>query len=116
MAFSGKLSSRHVDAVSFRSSFCTNNDTAGYDGRMCKMKSPGDKRVAIPRDLSHASEAVADNEPSALQLAEPGQGIVNVVSRADIPPDGGYGWVCAACVFFINAHTWGINSVRGMSS
>lgn len=30
----------------------------------------------------------------------------------DVPPDGGYGWVCVACVFWINAHTWGINSVR----
>lgn len=29
----------------------------------------------------------------------------------DVPPDGGYGWVCVACVFWINAHTWGINSV-----
>lgn len=29
----------------------------------------------------------------------------------DAPPDGGYGWVCTGCNFFINAHTWGINSV-----
>ena len=29
----------------------------------------------------------------------------------DVPPDGGYGWVCTACVFLINAHTWGVNSV-----
>lgn len=29
----------------------------------------------------------------------------------DVPPNGGYGWVCVACVFWINAHTWGINSV-----
>jgi hypothetical protein len=29
----------------------------------------------------------------------------------DEPPDGGYGWVCVACVFLINAHTWGVNSV-----
>lgn len=29
----------------------------------------------------------------------------------DLPPDGGYGWVCVASVFWINAHTWGINSV-----
>jgi hypothetical protein len=29
----------------------------------------------------------------------------------DVPPDGGYGWVCVACVFIINAHTWGVNSV-----
>lgn len=32
--------------------------------------------------------------------------------KRDLPPDGGYGWVCVACVFWINAHTWGINSVR----
>jgi hypothetical protein len=30
----------------------------------------------------------------------------------DVPPDGGYGWVCVASTFWINAHTWGINSVR----
>jgi MFS family permease len=29
----------------------------------------------------------------------------------DIPPDGGYGWVCVACCFIMNAHTWGVNSV-----
>ena len=28
-----------------------------------------------------------------------------------VPPNGGYGWVCVVCVFFINAHTWGINFV-----
>ncbi len=32
----------------------------------------------------------------------------------DEPPDGGYGWVCVACTFFINAHTWGINSSYGI--
>lgn len=31
---------------------------------------------------------------------------------ADQPPNGGYGWVCVICVALINAHTWGINSVR----
>jgi len=30
----------------------------------------------------------------------------------DVPPDGGYGWVCVACVFLMQAHTWGLNSVR----
>lgn len=31
----------------------------------------------------------------------------------DVPPDGGYGWVCVACCFTVNAMTWGVNSVRG---
>ncbi|RFU32843.1 hypothetical protein B7463_g3501, partial [Scytalidium lignicola] len=30
--------------------------------------------------------------------------------QEDIPPNGGYGWVCTLGVFLINAHTWGINS------
>ncbi len=33
---------------------------------------------------------------------------------ADVPPDGGYGWVCVACVFLINGHTWGVNSSYGV--
>ena len=33
-------------------------------------------------------------------------------AEQDVPPDGGYGWVCVACTFLINAHTWGVNSVR----
>ncbi len=31
--------------------------------------------------------------------------------QVDRPPDGGYGWVYVGCVFLINAHTWGVNSV-----
>ncbi|KFH44850.1 transporter-like protein [Hapsidospora chrysogenum ATCC 11550] len=30
------------------------------------------------------------------------------------PPNGGYGWVCTACVAVINAHTWGLNSTYGV--
>ncbi|PMD38794.1 major facilitator superfamily protein [Hyaloscypha variabilis F] len=32
----------------------------------------------------------------------------------DSPPDGGYGWVCVACCFTINAFTWGVLSSYGV--
>ena len=38
----------------------------------------------------------------------------NVATIEDIPPDGGYGWVCTFCVFLINANTWGVNSSWGI--
>jgi hypothetical protein len=54
--------------------------------------------------------SVEDHDPSTSSVdaeAIPQQDI----KQADVPPDGGYGWVCVACVFLINAHTWGVNSV-----
>ncbi|KAF2761884.1 MFS general substrate transporter [Pseudovirgaria hyperparasitica] len=33
-----------------------------------------------------------------------------VVVVDDKPPNGGYGWACVAACFWINAHTWGMNS------
>jgi hypothetical protein len=32
--------------------------------------------------------------------------------QEDVPPDGGYGWVCVAACFAINCFTWGAVSVR----
>ncbi|KAL3229726.1 putative transporter ESBP6 [Nakaseomyces bracarensis] len=32
----------------------------------------------------------------------------------DLPPDGGYGWVCAFCVFLVMFSTWGCNSGFGV--
>ncbi|RAK96974.1 MFS general substrate transporter [Aspergillus ibericus CBS 121593] len=37
-----------------------------------------------------------------------------VTTFEDIPPNGGYGWVCTFCVFMINVHTWGVNSAWGV--
>lgn len=43
-----------------------------------------------------------DIDPATIALVE------------DIPPDGGYGWIVTAAVFFINVNTWGINSAWGV--
>ena len=36
---------------------------------------------------------------------------IHAREREDIPPNGGFGWVCVACLHLINGHTWGLNSV-----
>ncbi|KAF2869703.1 major facilitator superfamily domain-containing protein [Massariosphaeria phaeospora] len=57
-----------------------------------------------------AKEQAAGNEGGLVGCAEvPLQEKVE-----DVPPDGGYGWVCVGCVFVINAHTWGMNSSYGV--
>ena len=55
-----------------------------------------------------AQPAAADQTPLEVEEYTP----QHASEREDIPPNGGYGWVCVACVLMINAHTWGINSVR----
>lgn len=71
------------------------------EGQIGSENSSGD----IQR-LDSASEKTADVEqPSQISPDKPPE---------DLPPDGGYGWVCVACCFFINGHTWGINSTYGV--
>jgi hypothetical protein len=65
-------------------------------------------------DLDHESAKPEQRlNPQSEQLAEVDE---DAKYKRDVPPDGGYGWVCVACVFWINAHTWGINSVRNSAS
>ncbi|KFY87562.1 hypothetical protein V500_06892 [Pseudogymnoascus sp. VKM F-4518 (FW-2643)] len=51
-----------------------------------------------------------DTEKTPIGLAP----LAPLAPEADVAPDGGYGWVVVACVFMINAHTWGINSSYGV--
>ncbi|KAL8989072.1 MAG: hypothetical protein Q9177_001959 [Variospora cf. flavescens] len=51
-------------------------------------------------------------ETTAGQDADVAQPVEKEV--VDSPPNGGYGWVCVLCCFWINAHTWGINSSYGV--
>ncbi|KAF1833561.1 MFS general substrate transporter [Decorospora gaudefroyi] len=68
-------------------------------------------------DLGGSASKLEDrsNEPGLMDDSEqraPVQGGVPVVEekKVDVPPNGGYGWVCVAAVATINAHTWGLNS------
>ncbi|KAI9710989.1 MAG: hypothetical protein M1820_002427 [Bogoriella megaspora] len=56
-----------------------------------------------PRRASESLETEIDLPPSP-----------QVDDNPDEPPNGGYGWVCVACAFWINAHTWGLNSSYGV--
>jgi hypothetical protein len=62
--------------------------------------------------MAESTELRERGEMPSEQFEESAAGLANVASREDIPPDGGYGWVCTACVLLINANTWGVNSVR----
>ena len=55
-------------------------------------------------DEFKTTNALPDEEPA----------VSPSIQKPDLPPDGGYGWVCVACCFLINAHTWGINSSYGV--
>lgn len=57
-------------------------------------------------------KSLSDNIHSSKPGARNHHKKVEPMLEDDVPPDGGYGWVVVACAFWINAHTWGINSVR----
>ncbi|KAK4623806.1 putative transporter MCH2 [Fulvia fulva] len=68
--------------------------------------SPSQSANELPHQLTPTSTMELEQLTGSQQT--------NVAQREDVPPDGGYGWVVAACVFLINAHTWGVNSAWGV--
>jgi hypothetical protein len=74
----------------------------------------------VPIDIIRSREEDLDRESAKQeQKSHPQSAPLDVDEdekyKRDVAPDGGYGWVCVACVFWINAHTWGINSVGHIS-
>lgn len=60
------------------------------------------------------SPNAASQDGDTLNQVASAEAQIVVPTPADIPPNGGYGWVCVAVVALINAHTWGINSSYGV--
>lgn len=73
----------------------------------------------LPKDPSRAQSITAINTEPAETASQKTVDVeqpqtVSEEKAENLPPDGGYGWVCVACNFTINAHTWGINSTYGV--
>lgn len=75
------------------------------------MASPSHTRPDQAHRTASERGSAPDDNIEVEQLTGPQ---VNVAEREDVPPDGGYGWIVAACVFLINAHTWGVNAAWGV--
>lgn len=79
------------------------------------MKSEPPERVVLQRVGTGASARSINTRPDiAVTEADAFPAAVSIVSQQDVPPNGGYGWICTACVFWSNAHTWGLNSAWGI--
>jgi MFS family permease len=69
-----------------------------HDVQMGKQEDTTTQQHQTPTSKGPAEDTEAPNTP-----IEP-----------DVPPNGGYGWVCTICCATINAHTWGLNSSYGV--
>lgn len=69
--------------------------------------------TCVHDQAEHDSHGMSANQntTSTIELAESFQPELVIVEAEDVPPNGGYGWVCTICTFLTNANTWGINSV-----
>ncbi|RDL42114.1 uncharacterized protein BP5553_02093 [Venustampulla echinocandica] len=73
-----------------------------------KLGKPDRQGPGTERTMSTESKTGHNHDP------EPRQEDVTNAADVDVPPDGGYGWVCVAAVAIINGHTWGVNSSYGV--
>ncbi|OAG12975.1 MFS general substrate transporter [Paraphaeosphaeria sporulosa] len=74
----------------------------------------------VSRGVKKADEELRSRDCASSEISVANEGVpANGGARGeelsdekmeDVPPNGGYGWVCVACVAIINAHTWGLNS------
>lgn len=76
---------------------------------------PIDENTVSGGHLPGAGQQYRSSDP-AVELELKGAAGEVPEKLEDVPPDGGYGWVCTGCNFFINAHTWGINSVSDFAT
>ena len=76
--------------------------------------------ATAPEDTGHVAHATQNTTTtpektgSECNTASESARDVQTTEGPPPPPNGGYGWVCTACVSIINGHTWGLNSSYGV--
>jgi MFS family permease len=67
--------------------------------------------------MAPSSQPQPDRTVSELELNindPPDTLISDATAFEDVPPNGGYGWVCTVCSFMIIVHTWGVTGAWGV--
>lgn len=67
-----------------------------------------------PPKSNTGAQGIISTEQQNLASSVEAQTSTSVSHAPPPPPNGGYGWVCTACVALVNAHTWGLNSSYGV--
>ncbi|KAI5467560.1 major facilitator superfamily domain-containing protein [Mariannaea sp. PMI_226] len=65
--------------------------------------------------LNDGDATANSQDPEAVSALTEGGELSSIENNGPPPPpNGGYGWVCTACIATIYAHTWGLNSSYGV--
>jgi MFS family permease len=75
---------------------------------------PTGNRVSTASSIADTVNFAPNDSIASIPPTDPIEDKAPVAEESWTPPNGGYGWVCVVASFFINAHTWGMNSSYGV--
>lgn len=79
-------------------------DDFGDEGKIARSEKSGDVDEDNGREMLEGRNKVVEGEGTRERSLDGDEnGVGDGEKEVDVPPDGGYGWVCVACCFVINA-------------